>query len=342
MKKFKKIFLFIGLIFFVFLIYQVGIQSIADSLLTVGWNFLVIFSVWLGNYIVQNFAWAIEMRKTFSNIGFFSLMKARIAGEAMNGLIPLGNFGGEPVKAYLLSHKADRTEIVASLILDKTIFGFGSLLYIFVGLILTIFALGAFEMKYKILMFVFLALLVYGLIWFVRKKTFFFRFCDRLRRWGIATRFFEEKMEKIQKMDDRIASFYRKNKRRFVASLLLHFTAKVVNAVEFYLVFLYLGFDLTFVHAVCINALSLIINTIFLFVPGHWGVAEGGQAFIFLTLGLKPADGIAVGVVRRVRHIFYTLLGLCIFYFSGTGMKAQDLKQIDKSDTDRAEKGINI
>jgi len=84
MKKFKKIFLLVGLIFFVFLIYKVGSQSILDSLLSVGWNFLIIFAVWLANYVVQNCAWAIEMRKTFKSVGFLNLMKARIAGEDLN------------------------------------------------------------------------------------------------------------------------------------------------------------------------------------------------------------------------------------------------------------------
>jgi uncharacterized protein (TIRG00374 family) len=143
-------------------------------------------------------------------------------------------------------------------------------------------------------------------------------------------------MEKIVRMDERIASFYRQNKRRFAASLMLHFAGKILNAFEFYLVFLYLGFEIGFVYALCINSLSIIINTLFIFVPGHWGIAEGGQAFIFLTLGLNPADGISVGVIRRVRHIFFTLIGLALFYMSKPG----SLRKPPLSNNDYGKEGV--
>lgn len=332
MKKFKILFLVLGLIFFAFLIYEVGPAQIWSSLVAVGWGFISIFALWLLYYFFQNFAWAIIMRKTFREVGFLSLLKARIAGEAMNGLIPLGNFGGEPVKAYILAEKTSQTEIVASLILDKTIFAFGSLLYIFSGLVLAVFALSELGWEIKFLIFAIIALMVYGLVWFVRKKTFFTQLCSKLEGWGIATTFFRKRMQNIRKMDERIESFYRSNKRRFIASLLLHFFAKIINAFEFYLIFKYLGFELTFIHALCINSLSIMINALFMFVPGHWGIAEGAQGFIFLAIGLEPSDGVAVGVVRRVRHIFYTLIGLGIFWFTKPAKKQEVIEEIKEKD----------
>ena len=336
MKKFKILFMIAGLLFFAFLIYEVGPASILKNIQQVGWRFVIIFALWFFCYVFQNVAWALEMRKSFAEVGFLSLLKARIAGEAMNGLIPLGNFGGEPVKAYILSNKTSRTEIVASLILDKTVFAFGSLLYIFAGLVVAVFAIAELSYEMKFLVFALLGLMVWGLIWFVRKRTFFTRLCMKLEAWGIATKFFAQKMDHIRAMDERIASFYRSDKIRFVASILFHFLGKMLNAVEFYLVFHYLGLELSFAYALSIHALSVIINTIFIFVPGHWGVAEGGQAFIFLALGLNPADGIAVGVVRRIRHIFWTLIGLAIFAFSDPRKKKEVIEEIKTE-----EEGVN-
>jgi uncharacterized protein (TIRG00374 family) len=316
MKRFKVLFLVLGLGGFVFLLDKVGFRNIAENLELVGWNFSIICILQLVSYLFQNVAWAFELRGTFKDVGFSGILKARLAGEALNGIIPLGNMGGEPVKVYLLKEKASRTEIIASLILDKTVYAVGSILYILVGLAAAVLVLGAFSFKLRLVAILFIALMAYGLVCFIRKKDFFESFFRKLEKWGIATAFVKRRIEAIIRMDERIASFYRLHKMRFLLSVFCHFLSKFLYAVEFYLIFKFLGLHLSFTYALCINSLAMIANTIFFFVPGHWGIAEGAQAFIFMALGLNPYDGIRVGVIRRVRQLFWTLVGLAIFFFS--------------------------
>lgn len=329
MNKFKYIFLVIGLVFFLFLVKEIGFANISKTFSLLGFNFVTILLLYFVNYTFQNFAWAVEMRKTFREVGFLRLYKARIAGEALNALVPLGNFGGEPVKAYLLDDRASRTEIIASLVLDKTIFSFAALLYIFSGLIVAIALLGAFSFKEKLVIFLLLFLMVWGLIVFVRKKDFFAALLGWVGKLGIATAYIARRMDSIVRMDERIASFYRANKKRFMISLLLHYVAKLTQGLEFYLLFIYLGMDLTFAHALCISSLSIIINAIFFFIPGHWGIAEGAQGFIFMALGMNISDGITVGIVRRARHVFWIIMGLIVFGFSNPKQKKEVMEDME-------------
>jgi hypothetical protein len=40
------------------------------------------------------------------------------------------------------------------------------------------------------------------------------------------------------------------------------------------------------------------------------GTQEGGKVLLFATLGLDPARGLTVGIVRRIRELVYAGLGL--------------------------------
>jgi hypothetical protein len=40
------------------------------------------------------------------------------------------------------------------------------------------------------------------------------------------------------------------------------------------------------------------------------GTQEGGKVLLFAVLGLDPARGLTVGVVRRIRELTYAGLGL--------------------------------
>ena len=46
------------------------------------------------------------------------------------------------------------------------------------------------------------------------------------------------------------------------------------------------------------------------FVPAKVGTQEGGKVVLFAALGLNPARGLTVGVVRRIRELVYAGLGL--------------------------------
>jgi hypothetical protein len=54
----------------------------------------------------------------------------------------------------------------------------------------------------------------------------------------------------------------------------------------------------------------VLIDGILFFVPGKVGTQEGGKVLLFATLGLDPARGLTVGVVRRIRELTYAGVGL--------------------------------
>jgi hypothetical protein len=64
--------------------------------------------------------------------------------------------------------------------------------------------------------------------------------------------------------------------------------------------------------ALALETGSVLIDGILFFVPAKMGTQEGGKVLLFATLGLDPARGLTVGVVRRIRELAYAGLGLLV------------------------------
>jgi uncharacterized membrane protein YbhN (UPF0104 family) len=111
-------------------------------------------------------------------------------------------------------------------------------------------------------------------------------------------------------MDRNIAAFYRRDRRGFLTSLGLHGLSWVFGVAEVFYILSVLGQPLPLVSAFLFCSLSLIINTAFFFVPSGVGVFEGGHVFLFHLLGLGTGLGLAVGIIRRIRRVFWVLVGV--------------------------------
>ena len=56
----------------------------------------------------------------------------------------------------------------------------------------------------------------------------------------------------------------------------------------------------------------MLLNNMFLFVPGRAGTAEGVRTGVFVLLGLPASTGVAYGLVRRARELIWVLPGLAL------------------------------
>ena len=57
--------------------------------------------------------------------------------------------------------------------------------------------------------------------------------------------------------------------------------------------------------ALALETGSVILDGMLFFVPAKVGTQEGGKVALFAALGLSPARGLTVGVVRRIRELAY-------------------------------------
>ena len=83
-----------------------------------------------------------------------------------------------------------------------------------------------------------------------------------------------------------------------------------VGAAEVYLILRWAAAPVDWRTALALETGSVLIDGILFFVPAKVGTQEGGKVVLFAALGLSPARGLTVGIVRRIRELAYAGLGL--------------------------------
>jgi hypothetical protein len=97
---------------------------------------------------------------------------------------------------------------------------------------------------------------------------------------------------------------------RTAASLACFVLGWAVGAAEIYLILRWVGDAVDWPTALALETGSVLLDGMLFFVPAKVGTQEGGKVALFAVLGLSPARGLTVGVVRRIRELTYAGLGL--------------------------------
>jgi hypothetical protein len=119
-------------------------------------------------------------------------------------------------------------------------------------------------------------------------------------------------LARMEALDGQIAQVYA-HPSAFVLSAAAFTLGWALGALEVYLILWFLDVpETSWRLALTIEVLSVAIDGALFFVPGKIGTQEGGKVLIFTLLGLPPAKGLALGVIRRVRDLTWSALGLMI------------------------------
>jgi len=81
---------------------------------------------------------------------------------------------------------------------------------------------------------------------------------------------------------------------------------------EAYLMLNVVGAGTTLHTALVFEAMTKIVNTAGLVVPGRLGVAEGGSAALAGALGFAASQGLSLALMRRVRALIWGMVGLVL------------------------------
>ena len=96
-----------------------------------------------------------------------------------------------------------------------------------------------------------------------------------------------------------------------------------MNVAELWLACHFLGLRPSLGVVFAGEALGALCDGVFFFVPMRIGAAEGGRVFVFALLGFSAAQGLTLGLVRRVRELAWTTIGLAIYPWLGMGRRSR-------------------
>jgi len=303
----------LGLMLLGYLVGTLGLAEILTNLTVLRWSFPLILALAFSWHVTNSIAWSFAFPPGAFRPSLRSLFMAKLAGEAVNQLTPLANLGGEPLKAYLLKTQSPTSRGLASVVVNKTA-------QVITGLIFTTLGLGLVVLHWDLPQalplpvqvglgtLVTLAALLLWLLYRTQRHMFS-SLLAALRRLGLRFDFIETRVAKAVRIDANIGHFYREHGGRFALVMAFHAVGWMLGACETYVILSALGEGIDFGVAFLVTSLAVIINSLFFFMPSNIGVLEGGQVFLFITLGLDPAMGLSLGIAKRMRKIFWIFIG---------------------------------
>ena len=313
MKIFRLLLPGLGLLLLGFLVGTLGLSQILRNLGVMGWSFGLVLMLAFGWHVSNSIAWSFAFPADAFRPRLVSLFMSKLAGEAVNQLTPLANLGGEPLKAYLLRQQSPTSRGLASVVINKTAQVLTGLAFTAIGLSLVILY---WDLPQSVplpvqvgLAVLFIAAAGLLLALWREQRHMFSSLLGFVRRFGIRLDVIERRVAKAVRIDENISSFYQQNKIRFCLVLAFHACGWLLGACETWVILRGLGEGVDFKIAFLITSLTVIINSLFFFMPSNIGVLEGGQVFLFLTLGLDPAVGLSLGIVKRMRKILWITVG---------------------------------
>lgn len=328
-KKIRTVFFVFGLLIFVVLTIEFGLENILINIQKTGWWLIPIVGIWLFVYLLNSLAWQVVLKPHKGNISFLDIFSISLSGFAINYITPVINLGGEPYKVLALKEKLGTQNAVSSVILYSMLHFLSSFVFWIVAIILVFYSLPL-SPKLQIIFSAGFAAALLG-VWFFysrHKKGIFVSLIKIVPRLPFTKSLVEKlktKEDSLTDIDGQITGFYNKSKRDFYSSLLLEVTARFVSSIEFIFILRAIGMEISFEEAIYINAFSSLFMNLFFFIPLNLGVREGSLFLIMDILKFSSGIGIYIGLVNRIREFFWILIGLLLIQFRKTSLPSKRL-----------------
>ena len=318
MKFFRWLPVAAGVSLLLFLIRSMGATTLWNQIRSIGWIGLwIIFATYTVIFTLDTWGWHFSFPKAMTQtFRWHSLFGSRMAGEAVNYLTPLGALGGEPLKARILRSRypISWSDSLVSLVVAKTSFVIGLILLILSGLSIAFWhSRLSNQLKWIALGLASAFALLILLFWLLQQWLLSRMGCAIFKSLGKRFPLFSSNQVSIfagRRFDQKITRFYQNNRPRFFLSIFFHFLGWAFGIVEVYWILRLLHVPITWPQAYILEALWQLVKATSFLIPGSLGVQEGGALLICTGLGLNPASGIALALIRRFRDLVWAGMGL--------------------------------
>jgi 1L-myo-inositol 1-phosphate cytidylyltransferase len=303
-----------GLILLAFLLLKVGAATVLGYLGRFGPWFLVVVGISLAWLFLQAWAWHIIQAAHFRPIPLKRLFRVKIISDSLNTLIPTANVGGDAARPFLIQGQAPLAEGIPGVLADKTVEALAAALFLATGFLLSLLLirLPAWMTTAAV---VCLSLTAVGLALFILLQLKGLRWTlVRLAKVVPSLRIFVVRRERaLEELDRNLRVIYRGVGRQTVAALGLHYAARILGAVEVFVILRVLGTQASPFQALFTSTGVTLFNTAFFIVPGQFGVMETAHVLMLQSMGFTAAMGLSLGVIRRIRKLATSAIGLVLY-----------------------------
>jgi len=258
----------------VYTVYGVGPSGIENAARRIGWGFLGVLALSALREAARAWAW---MRATEGPVPLRlrDALPARLAGEALNALLPMGVVVGEPAKAEYVSDRLPFSTAFNALLLELTFY---------CASLALVFAAGAAVVVPPALLLTTALLIVPGVM------------CLR----------------KARRLFGPVLVFARRHPGRVCHIAVLEIAYHSLGILEAYVTLTLLGVGAAFTAALLLETVNRGVTIAFKMVPLRIGIDEAASAMTAHALSLGTGIGVAIALVRKVRVLVWSAVGLVI------------------------------
>jgi glycosyltransferase 2 family protein len=302
----------LGLGFTAWLVSAASLSAILRSFTEVGWGVVAVVAVRAVMVATNGVAWSrLLAHLTKVPTGIFVFL--RWLREAVDVLLPVAYVGGGLVGARGLTFwRVPGPIAFASAVADLLLQTIAQVLFALAGIVLLARLVGPGAVLTAALLAIAGAALALAGFYVVQRYAGA-RFIDRalvvlsarLASRGQATEpGFHAAMEQI----------WHGRRRYVVAALLLHALAWSIGTLEVFITLHFIGWPVTVQQAIILESLGASISVAAFFIPGSWGVQEGGYILIGHLLGLPIQFALTLSFVKRIPDLVLGVPGLVAWY----------------------------
>ena len=317
--KIQNLFLRIGTIAFVLMIYKIGIGTITDNLLKIEWWIIPILCLWILVYLLNTLSGLLIINnlEDLRRIGFFQLYKITLSTFAINTATPMGLIGGEPYKIIELSPYLGSNKATSSVILFSAMHFLAHFIFWMLSITLTLVIIPL-DLTWKIALSIsfIICLLLFKLTLKGCKKGIINSIFKSIKRLPllehIVTKFIEKNKNNIQIIDTQIRGLHNNNPKIFYGTLMIELVARIISCAELYFLFTAYQTPINFIYCILIMAFTSLLANILFFMPLQIGTREAGFILSMKLLGLSPTLAITISIVTRIRELFWMIIGIIL------------------------------
>lgn len=318
----NNILLICGLLILLYIVNQYGFDNLWANLNKTGFWILPVIGIWFIVYIFNNlaFRFVIKPYNKDNRIPFFKSFAIVLSGYSLNYITPVVALGGEIFKINSLKEYIGVSKAASSVAQYYIMHVLSHIVFWVLGLLLMVLNIEGAANNYKLIIGipVFISVLAF-LFMLIIKKGILVKAYELLLKLHFSrkiTSFLLSKDKEIRDIDKQIRNFYMTYKKEFYMSWAMEFCARLTSSAEIMFILWSIGINFTYFQSVYFFSISSLFLNLLFFIPLQMGAREGIYYMLIKTVGISSPIGIYLGLISRIREMFWILVGVLIIPFT--------------------------
>jgi hypothetical protein len=302
-----------GTALFIWLIWTVGPREIWTGFQKIGWGLLWILVLGGLRFAARARAWALCIEPPH-RLRFADAFTAVVCGDALGNLTPLGPLVSEPAKIACVRGRVSVAAALTALAMENVLYTLSVGAMIAAGTIALLFTA---EVPAALREFSEIALACVAAMfaiagWLVWRRP------AVIGTLLPANRLHGSRIQKLRAVEQQVFTFAARRRDVMLPLVGLELAFHALGVAEKHLtLWLILGAPPPLLTSFIVETADRVITVAFKFVPFQVGVGEAGTGLVTQLLGLGPAPGVTLSIVRKARMGIWSLAGTALIIRRG-------------------------